>query len=181
MMFLAIMQVVLGIAMITVGGSNVIVTGISVLIFINALVCFSIHLRNKAAERAYYERQAQREEEERQREAKRQEKERERQAEIRRKQEEHRWKQEEHEARLKAIPVQQRHAFEQRRLMTDSLRYDILRRDNFRCQICGATAADGVQLHVDHIFPVSKGGKTEPSNLRTLCDRCNRGKSDKIE
>ena len=69
----------------------------------------------------------------------------------------------------------------ERSLMTDSLRYDILRRDGFKCQICGATAQDGVKLHVDHIIPVSKGGKTEPSNLRTLCDRCNLGKSDKIE
>lgn len=70
---------------------------------------------------------------------------------------------------------------EQRRLMTDSLRYDILARDGFRCQICGITAAEGAKLHVDHIFPVSKGGKTEPNNLRTLCERCNLGKSDKIE
>ena len=69
----------------------------------------------------------------------------------------------------------------QRSLMTNSLRYDILKRDGFRCQICGATAADGVKLHVDHIVPIAKGGKTEPSNLRTLCDRCNSGKSDKIE
>ena len=69
----------------------------------------------------------------------------------------------------------------ERARMTDSLRYDILQRDNFRCQICGSTAQDGVKLHVDHIIPVSKGGKTERSNLRTLCDRCNSGKSDKIE
>lgn len=69
----------------------------------------------------------------------------------------------------------------QRSIMTDSLRYDILRRDGFRCQLCGATAKDGVKLHVDHIIPVSKGGKTEPSNLRTLCERCNLGKRDKIE
>lgn len=70
---------------------------------------------------------------------------------------------------------------EQRRLMTDSLRYDILVRDGFRCKICGASAADGVKLHVDHILPVSKGGKTVESNLRTLCERCNLGKSNKIE
>ena len=59
---------------------------------------------------------------------------------------------------------------QQRRLMTDSLRYDVMRRDGFRCQICGATAADGYKLHVDHILPVSKGGKTEMGNLRTLCE-----------
>lgn len=69
----------------------------------------------------------------------------------------------------------------ERSKMSDSLRYDILKRDKFRCQICGATAADGVKLHVDHIMPVSKGGRTEKSNLRTLCDRCNLGKRDKIE
>lgn len=70
---------------------------------------------------------------------------------------------------------------QQRALMTDSLRYDILRRDGFRCRLCGSTASDGVKLHVDHIIPVSKGGRTEPGNLRTLCERCNMGKSNKLE
>jgi len=69
----------------------------------------------------------------------------------------------------------------QRSIMTDSLRYEILKRDGFKCQLCGATAQDGAKLHVDHIIPVSKGGKTEESNLRTLCDQCNLGKKDKIE
>ena len=69
----------------------------------------------------------------------------------------------------------------QRKLMTNSLRYDILKRDGFRCAICGRTAADGVKLHVDHIIPVAKGGKTEPGNLRTLCSECNEGKKDKYD
>lgn len=69
----------------------------------------------------------------------------------------------------------------ERAKMSESLRYDILKRDNFKCQICGTTASDGAKLHIDHIIPVSKGGKTTPSNLRTLCDRCNLGKSDKDE
>ncbi len=69
----------------------------------------------------------------------------------------------------------------ERAKMSDSLRYDVMKRDGFRCQICGATAQEGAKLHVDHIVPVSKGGKTELSNLRTLCDRCNMGKSNKIE
>ena len=67
----------------------------------------------------------------------------------------------------------------ERTLMSDSLRYDVLKRDNFRCTICGRTAADGIKLHVDHIMPIAKGGKTEMSNLRTLCNQCNSGKSDK--
>lgn len=69
----------------------------------------------------------------------------------------------------------------QRTLMTDSLRYDILRRDNFRCQLCGLSASDGVVLHVDHIIPVARGGKTTKSNLRALCERCNLGKGAKVE
>lgn len=64
--------------------------------------------------------------------------------------------------------------------MSDSLRYDILSRDQFRCTICGASAKEGVRLHVDHIVPISKGGKTIPGNLRTLCERCNVGKSNKL-
>lgn len=68
----------------------------------------------------------------------------------------------------------------ERAKMTDSLRWDILKRDNYMCQVCGSTVQDGVKLHVDHIIPVSKGGLTVKSNLRTLCDRCNLGKSDKM-
>ncbi|MBQ8210361.1 MAG: HNH endonuclease [Clostridia bacterium] len=69
----------------------------------------------------------------------------------------------------------------QRTLMTDKLRYDVLKRDNFRCKLCGISAKEGATLHVDHILPVSKGGKTEMTNLRTLCDRCNLGKGAKYD
>lgn len=65
--------------------------------------------------------------------------------------------------------------------MSPSLRYNILKRDNFRCVLCGRSAQDGVKLHVDHIVPISKGGKTIPDNLRTLCEQCNVGKGSKIE
>ena len=74
--------------------------------------------------------------------------------------------------------IQRQH---ERSLMTDKLRYSILKRDGFRCQICGRGAEDGVKLHVDHIIPVSKGGKTVPENLRTLCEDCNLGKGDELE
>lgn len=60
-----------------------------------------------------------------------------------------------------------------------SLRFDIFRRDNFRCNICGSTASDGVKLEVDHKVPVAKGGSNELSNLWTLCFKCNRGKGTK--
>lgn len=67
----------------------------------------------------------------------------------------------------------------ERKYMNDQLRYDVLKRDNFTCQKCGATAKDGAKLHVDHIIPIYKGGKTTMSNLQTLCDRCNIGKGTK--
>ena len=66
----------------------------------------------------------------------------------------------------------------ERAKMTTTLRYSILKRDNFKCVICGRGSEDGVKLQVDHIIPVSKGGKTVEENLRTLCKDCNRGKSD---
>lgn len=56
------------------------------------------------------------------------------------------------------------------------LRYDILKRDKFRCVKCGAKQDERTQLHVDHIKPVSKGGTNDHSNLQTLCSRCNLGK-----
>ncbi|MCL2014812.1 MAG: HNH endonuclease [Defluviitaleaceae bacterium] len=68
----------------------------------------------------------------------------------------------------------------QRTLMTNSLRYDILERDGYKCKICGSTAKDGAKLEVDHIIPIAKGGKTIKENLQTLCEICNSGKRDKI-
>ena len=68
---------------------------------------------------------------------------------------------------------------QEREKLTAGLRYDILKRDNYRCQICGRTQADGIKLHVDHIIPIAKGGKTVPENLQTLCQDCNLGKGTK--
>lgn len=62
------------------------------------------------------------------------------------------------------------------------LRFDVFKRDNFKCCICGASPAKdiNVELHIDHIIPWSKGGETEMDNLQTLCSRCNLGKSDSM-
>jgi len=59
-----------------------------------------------------------------------------------------------------------------------SLRYEILRRDKFKCVICGKNASETI-LEIDHVIPVSQGGKTIKQNLQTLCFDCNRGKRDK--
>lgn len=60
-----------------------------------------------------------------------------------------------------------------------SVRYNVLKRDHFKCVICGKSPAktSGVELHIDHIIPWSKGGETTLKNLRTLCSKCNLGKS----
>lgn len=65
----------------------------------------------------------------------------------------------------------------ERTLLTLKLRFSILKRDNFRCVICGKSAKD-IKLEIDHIKPISKGGKTILTNLQTLCFNCNRGKSN---
>ena len=71
------------------------------------------------------------------------------------------------------------HSKKQRSLMTRELREQIAFRDNFTCQICGKYMPDGVGLHIDHIIPVSRGGKSVPSNLQVLCSKCNGRKSMK--
>ncbi len=59
-----------------------------------------------------------------------------------------------------------------------SKRFAVLRRDGFRCQLCGrgAKSEPPVELEIDHIVPVAKGGGAEESNLQVLCKECNRGK-----
>jgi 5-methylcytosine-specific restriction endonuclease McrA len=58
------------------------------------------------------------------------------------------------------------------------LRMMALKRDGARCVCCGATAAGGSQIHVDHIKP----RRSHPelalalSNLQILCEDCNHGK-----
>ena len=56
----------------------------------------------------------------------------------------------------------------------------VLIRDNCLCRMCGASPAKdpAVTLHVDHIVPWSKGGRTALENLQTLCERCNIGKGN---
>lgn len=58
------------------------------------------------------------------------------------------------------------------------LRYAALKNTDGRCQCCGASAADGVQLHVDHVIPRYKDPRLELNinNLQVLCMDCNVGK-----
>jgi 5-methylcytosine-specific restriction endonuclease McrA len=50
------------------------------------------------------------------------------------------------------------------------------RMQSCKCACCERSIKDG--YHVDHIVPISKGGKHEPKNLQLLCPTCNLRKSN---
>lgn len=60
------------------------------------------------------------------------------------------------------------------------MRFNVFKRDNYRCCICGASPATNptIELQCDHIIPYSKGGTNTIDNLQTLCSKCNLGKSN---
>lgn len=70
----------------------------------------------------------------------------------------------------------------QRALMTSKLRKEILKRDNYTCQVCGNSTYNepNLLLEIDHKLPLSKGGITSEDNLQVLCWRCNRHKGNKV-
>ena len=57
----------------------------------------------------------------------------------------------------------------------DQLTKDLIHLRDVNCVYCGATE----NLEIDHVFPVSKGGNSEPENLQLLCRSCNRSKRSK--
>lgn len=63
-------------------------------------------------------------------------------------------------------------------MAAQKIRFEVFKRDGFSCQYCGRTPPV-VVLQLDHIHPVSKGGKTELDNLITACFDCNIGKSNR--
>lgn len=69
---------------------------------------------------------------------------------------------------------------EDRRDIPLGIRFKVMYRDHFKCLLCGDNppASPGLILHVDHITPWSKGGKTQIDNLRTLCANCNIGRGN---
>ena len=57
-------------------------------------------------------------------------------------------------------------------------RTNVYLRDNCQCQYCG-TSIDRKEATLDHVLPVSKGGKSTWENCTTACAPCNASKSDK--
>ncbi|MDR3049367.1 MAG: HNH endonuclease [Elusimicrobiota bacterium] len=49
----------------------------------------------------------------------------------------------------------------------------ILKRDGYKCVICGRGIKEGVELHIDHVIAKDLGGKATMDNGQVLCSRCN--------
>ena len=66
-------------------------------------------------------------------------------------------------------------AVKQRKLedFTPEQKAQILKRDGYKCVICGRGKKEGVELHVDHIRPKYLGGKSTIKNGQTLCAQHN--------
>ena len=61
------------------------------------------------------------------------------------------------------------------RPISGSIRYEVLSRAKFKCELCGISA-DEKSIEVDHIFPKSLGGKDDIANFQALCYSCNAAK-----
>lgn len=65
-----------------------------------------------------------------------------------------------------------------RKSISTRVRFEIFKRDNFKCQYCGRMPPQ-VILHIDHVVSVANGGDNSNTNLITSCQDCNLGKSDR--
>jgi hypothetical protein len=60
--------------------------------------------------------------------------------------------------------------------VTQRIRYEVLRRDGYRCRYC-RTSEESATLTVDHVLPTALGGTDDPANLVAACVDCNAGKT----
>jgi len=56
---------------------------------------------------------------------------------------------------------------------TASQKEEILKRDGYKCVVCGRGREDGIELHVDHINPKYYGGKATILSGETMCAQHN--------
>jgi 5-methylcytosine-specific restriction endonuclease McrA len=57
-------------------------------------------------------------------------------------------------------------------------RRGLLARDGYRCAYCGKVCSPG-EATVDHVLPISRGGRSSWSNTVTACFACNQRKADR--
>lgn len=69
------------------------------------------------------------------------------------------------------------HRRRNRRPVPGSIRYEVLKRAKYRCELCGISAEEKA-LEVDHITPKNLGGEDSINNYQALCYTCNAQKRD---
>lgn len=62
--------------------------------------------------------------------------------------------------------------------ISGTVRYEVLKRAKFQCELCGISA-DMKALEVDHIVPKNHGGEDSINNYQALCYSCNASKGDR--
>ena len=67
----------------------------------------------------------------------------------------------------------------ERKQLSKKTRFQVFKRDEFRCCYCGQCPPK-VVLEVDHIIAVANGGTNQIDNLITSCFDCNRGKGAEL-
>lgn len=65
-----------------------------------------------------------------------------------------------------------------RNAVSGTIRYEVLKRAAFRCELCGISAEEKA-LEVDHITPKNLGGQDSINNYQALCYSCNATKRDR--
>jgi 5-methylcytosine-specific restriction enzyme A len=65
--------------------------------------------------------------------------------------------------------------------LSSEVRKYVFERDNYHCQSCQKVDITAKNLQVDHIIPLAQGGSNDMSNFQTLCAKCNREKSAKLD
>lgn len=69
------------------------------------------------------------------------------------------------------------HRSKNRNSISGSIKYQVLKRAHFRCELCGCMDSEKA-LEVDHIVPKNLGGEDSINNYQALCYSCNAMKRD---
>ncbi len=64
-----------------------------------------------------------------------------------------------------------------RQTIPDDLRARVIQRDGYQCRYCGNQAG---AFHLDHVYPVARGGETSYENLVMACAPCNTAKQARV-
>jgi len=67
------------------------------------------------------------------------------------------------------------------RYISKKIRQIVLDRANHFCEYCYSSERMIIVLEIDHILPISRGGKTELDNLCAVCRSCNSFKRQFID